>query len=312
MTECERLIIEGKLEREFLREEERAGYHVTEKMKKVWAISIDLLQYFAEICKRHNLKFFAICGTTIGAVRHEGFIPWDDDIDVGMPREDYNKLIALPDSEFEHPYFLQTPYSDAYFYNRPFARLRNSNTTGISPSDGPLACNNGIFIDIFPLDPYEDNLAGKYFAFKSKIQSTTAWNVLHHKYTSGNKLIRTILKVLSPVILGGRVRSFAENHDRHCSKLKDAKSVGIQYSFYGSNYKKYVWPKQCFESAVLTPFEYIHLPIPCGYDTMLKISFGDYMVYPPEEIRGKHHEIEFDPDTPYKEYCGRHYGTVYK
>lgn len=311
MTECERLISEGKLSEDFLKEETRNDYTISSEMKKVWAISIDLSQELISVCQKHNLKLFAICGTNIGVVRHKGFIPWDDDIDFGLPREDYDKLLSIAKTEFKHPYFMQTSLSDPYFYNRPFARLRNSLTTGISPCDEKLKCNNGIFIDIFPLDYYSDDFKHNFFIKKAKIKSLVAWNKIHYKYAENNRLIRTLLKIFSPVILMGGVAKFFKKHNAYCSTIKESDQIGMQYSFFGTNFKTFIWPKNCFNNTIYLPFEYIQLPIPEEYDEVLKITYGDYMSFPPKETWGTHHSLKFDADTPYKEYCSKNYGVKY-
>ena len=95
MTECERIIASGILPEEFLREEIRCDYLVTEKYKKVWAVEIDLLLELDRVCRKHGLKYFLMYGTLLGAVRHGGFVPWDDDLDVIMLRGDYEKLQYL-------------------------------------------------------------------------------------------------------------------------------------------------------------------------------------------------------------------------
>ena len=312
MTECEKFLANGTLPEDFLKEEIRNDYTVSVEMKKIWAVSIDLLQKLFEVCNKHNLKVFAIGGTAIGAVRHKGFIPWDDDIDVAMPREDYNKLLSVAQAEFLEPYFLQTPLSDNSFYNRPFARLRNSNTTAISPCDEMLDCNNGLFIDIFPLDYYSDDFKSNFLIEKTKIQSATAWNKIHYKYVKGNKFIRTVLNLLSPIILCGNTVGFFKNNNKYCSRIKRSDYIGLQYSFFGMDKKKLIWPTKCFEQIVYLPFEHIKIPLPEGYDSMLKIEYGDYMAFPPRETWGKHHSIEFDADVPYRQYCSEHYGTKYK
>ena len=91
-------------------EETRQNYLISKEMKQVWACELDLLKKLLQVCEKYNLKCWADAGTLIGAIRDHGFIPWDDDIDVAMLREDYDKLVSIADKEFAHPYFFQTIY----------------------------------------------------------------------------------------------------------------------------------------------------------------------------------------------------------
>ena len=122
------------------------------KTKKIWAVELDLMNELLRVCNKYDIKIFAFGGTLLGAVRHHGFIPWDDDMDFCMDRANYNELLKHCD-EFKHPYFLQFAQSDEkYFFG--YARLRNSNTTGIIEWNRSPDYNNGIYIDIFVLDGY--------------------------------------------------------------------------------------------------------------------------------------------------------------
>ena len=94
----------------FLNEEVRCGYTVTKQMKEVWAVELDMLEKLLSVCKKHDIKIFASGGTMLGAVRHQGFIPWDDDIDMMMFRDDYEKLCKVAQEEFEYPYFSNRIY----------------------------------------------------------------------------------------------------------------------------------------------------------------------------------------------------------
>ena len=127
MTEPERIVASGIVPPSFLQEETVCEFFVDSTRKKIWAIELDILIEFDRICKKHGLKYFLMCGTLLGAIRHKGFIPWDDDIDVAMPRDDFNKLNTLQD-EFKHPFFLQTPLTDKEFahpYLEPLGHKRN-------------------------------------------------------------------------------------------------------------------------------------------------------------------------------------------
>lgn len=147
MTECERIIERGILPREFFESEVRNDFYVSTKRKKVWAVELDILLQFDKVCKKHGLRYFLDGGTLLGAVRHKGFIPWDDDLDVIVSRDDYEKLMGLS-GEFSEPYFMQTPYtSPGSFYS--FIKLRNSNTSAIDKPFVFQGFNMGMVIDVF-------------------------------------------------------------------------------------------------------------------------------------------------------------------
>ena len=105
MKETERIMSKGCFPADFLKEEIRCEYKVTQDLKKIWMVGLDILFELDKVCKKHNLKYFLLWGSLLGAIRHKGFIPWDDDIDVGMLRSDYEKLFSLKE-EFDAPYFL--------------------------------------------------------------------------------------------------------------------------------------------------------------------------------------------------------------
>ena len=144
----------------FLNEEVRCGYTVTKQRKEVWAVELDLLQEFMRVCNKYGLKYCADGGTLLGAIRHHGFIPWDDDLDIAMLRSDFEKLNEVAPAEFKKPYFWQTEETDKGSA-RGHAQLRNSDTTGIIKTEYERQRNNnfnqGIFIDIFPFDTVVDD-----------------------------------------------------------------------------------------------------------------------------------------------------------
>ena len=152
------LPIKMNLPDEFFCEEIRWGYTITQEMKEVWAVELDLLSELLRVCGKYNIQISATSGTTLGAIRHQGFIPWDNDIDMGMLREDYEKLCEVAPFEFKEPYFFQTEYTD-HGSLRGHAQLRNSKTTAILMTEKKrhLKFNQGIFIDIFPFDRVVDD-----------------------------------------------------------------------------------------------------------------------------------------------------------
>lgn len=138
----------------FLREETRAGYTVPAKMKEVWAVQLDLLQCFINVCEKNGLRYFMDGGTLLGAARHHGFIPWDDDIDVSMPYEDYVRLREIAGNKFNEPYRFVSEYDCARDGGLSlFSRLVNTETAAIGGRNFDMrhSGNGSIWIDIFPL-----------------------------------------------------------------------------------------------------------------------------------------------------------------
>lgn len=139
-----------------MQSETRSDFYVTEEQKKLWSLELESFEKLSEVCNRHGLKYFAACGTLLGAVRHKGFIPWDLDMDIGMPREDYEKLVDIAKDEFQNPFEFQvTDINNEVFIG--FGKLRNNNGTAAYKGDIGKKMNQGVWIDIFPVDSIEDD-----------------------------------------------------------------------------------------------------------------------------------------------------------
>ena len=136
---------------DFFKEEVKCDYLISEAQKMIWAMEMDLYLVFVEICKKYGLQYFVMYGSLLGAVRHDGFIPWDDDIDVGMPRKDYDTFIKVAPKELSEPYALQCPYTypNCYISN---ITLRNCMGTFTPKVFKMLDYNKGIPLDIFPIE----------------------------------------------------------------------------------------------------------------------------------------------------------------
>lgn len=134
------------------------NYPVTEEVRKLWAKEIEIYLHFKEFCDRHGLRYYALGGTALGAVRHKGFIPWDDDMDFGMPHEDYQRFLEIGSKEFAAPYYLACHISDPIYGGITNSRLRRLDTTGCSQWEyenivrsGDTGYKLGIWIDILSL-----------------------------------------------------------------------------------------------------------------------------------------------------------------
>lgn len=305
------LPIKLKLPEHFLDEEIRSGYTVSSKMKKVWAVELDLVVELLRVCEKYGIKIFASGGNMLGAVRHGGFIPWDDDIDMMMLREEYEELCAVAGKEFTAPYFFQTEYTDPGSL-RGHAQLRNSLTTGILVSDAPKKrrYNQGIFIDIFPLDNVPDDAAlakrqeerrERSLRFARKVASVSS------RYRAGlttglkgsmKKAVHYVLAAADPNCK--LEQSAFRRFERICTKYNDTPSEMV--SVYALGLKKNLLRRRCWleEEGTSLPFEFITLPVIKEYKAFLTGRYGDYMK--PVMNASIHSGLLFDPERPYTEY----------
>ena len=284
--------LEIELPEGFLDEEVRQGYTVTKKAKRTWAVQLDLLHKLDEVCKKHGLRYFADSGTLLGAVREHGFIPWDDDIDITMLREDYEKLKEVADQEFAFPYFYQDMYRDEGLI-RPHAQLRNCETTGYLPQEEDRPYNKGIFLDIFPLDVLPDN----DLEFKIHIARVkTLWRTIEYGgYTkhAPHKLKGKIFRLLT----GGLykftdVKKMFARYEKLCSKYNGTDNHRMSYVVHSRGKEKNMFQKEWWDETVMLPFEFVMVPAPAGYDARLRQEFKDYMT--PRNVEAGHPVVGLD------------------
>ena len=141
-------------------------------MKRIWAMELDMVRRFVEVCEEHHLKYWMMGGTLLGAVRHKGFIPWDNDIDLAMPRKDYNRLLEIGPNAFQKPMFFQTPVTDGSRFFNTFVKIRNGNGTAASREEFESGMNCGIFIDIFCLDEIPDSPRKRKWYYRTLAEIT--------------------------------------------------------------------------------------------------------------------------------------------
>lgn len=256
-----------------------------------------LLQEFDRVCKKLDIPYVLFAGTMLGAVRHQGFIPWDDDLDILMMREDYRRFLEEADEVLDQEkFFLQKEFSP--HWPMFFSKLRLNHTTCLEkyhPKD-PQS-HQGIYIDIFPCDNAANSHFGRKMQFlASKVVIAKALNRRGYETNSRKKKLFLGLCRLLPkrpfvrMAAGGR---------------EDSTMV---HSFFAaaSGFEKNVFPRKYFTETVKMPFEDGQYPVSRHYDALLKQLYGDYMILPPEDQRAmKQHAILIDLERSYEEY--RHY-----
>lgn len=281
-----------------LEAETRNGYFISAEMKKVWAVEMELLKKLLDVCEKHHLRIWAEGGTLLGAVRHHGYIPWDDDIDMAMPREDYDKLQAIAKDQFKTPFFFQSGYTDIFPYG--MAKLRMEGTTAITVGSVPYQFHQGIFIDIFPLDTVPDD-ESQLNNFIEEIETRRAEMKLHcnHAFSLTNPKYNWKIFKLKRKVNSIGFTNYYKSYDDYCKQY--TKTNNSRVSLISWKWQpRYLRKKECYGDTLMLPFEDIIIPVPAGYDEILTTQFGDYMT--PIQAPSMHGGIEiFDVEHSYKE-----------
>lgn len=286
------------------KEEVRNDYLIDVKHKHIWYIEIKLLEEIIRICEKYNLSYFVYGGTLLGAVRHRGFIPWDDDVDVAMLHKDYEIFIEKAQEELDKDkYCLQRSeqFGDIY---EGFARLRDNHSTAIIKKDCNRKCHHGIFVDIYPLDNVCDDLRKRKTQFlKIKIMSSLIFYRVNQDNNLRRHFIQRILKYVKNIKIW---EWLVQKSKQECMRYNDTECETVGILSCDPFDEKCYWYRKDIENTIEMSFENIMVKVPKGYDRCLRIGYGEYMEFPPLEERGKWHEnVFFDPFVPFGEYQGR-------
>ena len=263
-----------------------------------------LLQEFDRVCRKLNIPYLLFAGTMLGAVRHQGFIPWDDDLDVIMHRRDYARFLKdAPAVLNQERFFLQKEFSE--HWPLFFSKLRLNGTTCLEkyhPRDA--ACHQGVYMDIFPLDNAAGSALGRKIQFfASKIVIAKGLYARGYDTDSrGKKLFMQLCRLLPGKLFWKLAVSGRENSP-------------LLHSFFGaaSDFGKNVYPRSWFDRSMELPFAGGSYPVPADYDLLLTHLYGDYRRIPTEAEREvKRHCILVDLNRSYEAYEGYREGMKFE
>lgn len=279
----------------FFENQEREGFLVDSTMKTVWAAELEVLQEIAIICNRHNLQWYAWCGTLLGAVRHGGFVPWDDDIDIMMKREDYMELLKYLPEELPAGYDVRCSLIEVEDEAEEYqCTVFNARSVSIAPERLKRfhGCPFIVGVDIFPLDYVNrDPRIAEYQREKFRLLRQTAWVIKHEEDTPENRAeIEEALKTINAHCGTNLKRGNSEKEDKvlvnkiwkiaNETAMENDRRSGeyiVQFMNYARNEEK-IYPKAWFADVTYLQFEHIMMPVPIGYENVLRTKYGDYSI----------------------------------
>jgi len=295
-----------ELREDFFDEEIISNYRITKEMKQVWAVNLDLLEVFQKLCNKYELKYFAGFGTLLGAVRHQGFIPWDDDIDILMPRDDFEKFKKLT-SVINPPYYIQTAETEKEFWHRGMLKFRRSDTTCMEKHSFYSKFNQGIGLEILPLDNCPNIESKRRLVFKK-----IAWyqKLLWAKFFKKDCTEKFGIIEWSFYCFAAKfyTKSFLKNKlGELCQSYNGAETnLYAIYTSYNCENEYKIFYKEDFDSNLLFEFEAMSVPVPKGFKRCLEIQYGkEFLTYLPESVRVPHHPALWDVEESYLLYSKR-------
>lgn len=283
-----------------------------EQLRELQLAQLDMLRFFKQFCEKNNITFYFIGGGLIGALRTGGFIPWDDDIDLLLPRDDYERLCRLWQEQYPDGRFRLLRTDGELFTGNIFATVTDTAYTMVKANQTDVDIPHGLVIDVFPLDVCPDS------SFARKRQY--AWTLLYSLFLAQTVpenhggAVALGSKVLLGLVRGKKLREkIWRTAEKHMQQYKREENQYMTELCSGPHWMKVKYPKRIYDGVDHVTFEGIELPVASGYKEYLTLVFGDYMTPPPEDKRVPHHDIAYlDLHTPCKVYDDAHRGEYTK
>lgn len=264
--------------------EERDGFLISEEMKRAWAAQIETLKVISDICDQYGFHYFAYWGTLLGAVRHQGFVPWDDDMDIGMLRQDLTRFLSIAKEVLPEGYYIRSWQNDPHT-DQIIVRVINGDKIDFSKEhlDKYHGCPYAVGIDIFPIDWIPDDEE----EYELQIQLLDMAMAVGNAWENDEVCIadKRYLTVETEKVTGyhfdetGNMKTQSTQLVDAISAMygpSDTNSLGIPVR--GTYTIDQRLPKECFTTLIMQPFEFTKIPIPIGYHEILTRYYGDYTV----------------------------------
>lgn len=265
------------------------------KMKKIetleekQAIALNVLKHFVEFCDKHEVNYMLAYGTLLGAVRHNGFIPWDDDVDVMMLRDDYIKLMSLYDNNLDNHFKVKSSYNDNDYY-APLAKMYDDRTVLKAGYGYEEHGEMGIYIDIFVIDnmPSDENELRRFYENCQRLRYAWKMSILSYKAKSSSSILKIIKYPIMAVCKLVGYRKWIRWYDILSQKYNDKRTEYAGVVVYGEGAKKERMLRSMFTNTSNVEFEGLQMKAPSDVDAYLRQMYGDYMKLPPENERKVH------------------------
>ncbi|MBQ9414572.1 MAG: LicD family protein [Clostridia bacterium] len=273
-------------------------------MTELQQAEFEMLKAAVTLCDRHEIPYFLVCGTALGAVKYGGFIPWDDDVDIGLFRPDYERFCDVAAKELPKPYFLQTYQTDPHYPNI-FAKIRNSRTTYIEKATSGIDMNQGVYIDIFPLDGYPAD-AGESARLEKqkkryKLQLFSAYEISK----TASLPVQLLFRLEKLIGVPKRTAAILQKYEALIASYPTDQADTICNHGNWQGTKEYA-PRAQYGAGADAMFEGLRVRVPEQYDEYLTQKYGDWRADLPKDQQVGHHYYEIcDLDRPYTDYYER-------
>ena len=262
-------------------------------MTRKQEILLQMMKWLHGYLEKENIRYFALGGTALGAVRHQGFIPWDDDMDIGVPRADYERLKEISKTmPQDSPYRLEFPLENED-YDYTFAKLYDVNTTLVENTK--REAKRGVYIDIFPLDGAGNRLEGSRKILKKINIQRKIFIAKYNCLSKKRKFYKTFVIFCvraAPAFISGK-RAIMQRIEKLCKKNEYEESVFVG-NLFGAWGEREIMPRETLGVPKLAQFEDMQIYIPENHDEYLTYLYGDYMTPPPPEKQKSHHDYIYE------------------